>query len=63
METWKELVDDTRDFWMSGDIERVDCPSPLIFMKDFVAKNKPCIITGLMDTWPAMGLWNPAYVW
>ncbi|KAL6073144.1 Lysine-specific demethylase 8 [Balamuthia mandrillaris] len=35
-------------------IERVHVPSLERFYKDFMSKERPVIVTGLMDTWPAL---------
>ena len=36
--------------------------TPLTFYRDFVARNKPVIITGAIDHWPAMEKWNQNYI-
>jgi len=41
---------------------RVRAPSPLEFARDFVHQNRPCIITGAMDDWPAMSKWTDDYL-
>ena len=41
---------------------RVKCPSAAEFLRDFVLPNKPCVITGLMDDWPARHCWSPEYL-
>ena len=41
---------------------RVHSPSPLEFARDFVHQNRPCVITGAMDDWPAMSKWTDDYL-
>jgi jumonji domain-containing protein 7 len=41
---------------------RVEKPTPAQFLRDFVLPNKPCVITGLMDDWPAMQKWSEDYM-
>ncbi|XP_074568858.1 lysine-specific demethylase JMJ32 [Curcuma longa] len=60
-----------RDLWrearelglgVSGEVERLEAPpSPLVFLRDFVAANKPCIISRAATLhWPAVArsLWS-----
>ncbi|MET7394190.1 cupin-like domain-containing protein [Dactylosporangium sp. NPDC005572] len=42
-------------------IDRVHNPSPEEFTRKYVYKRKPAIITGLMDSWPAMERWSLDY--
>lgn len=37
-------------------------PTPLEFYRDYVAANKPVIITNAFDDWPAMKLWDLQYL-
>jgi [protein]-arginine 3-hydroxylase / protease len=46
----------------SPDIARLDRPSRAVFERDFLAKHRPCVVRGLMDDWPAMKLWDDAYL-
>ncbi|KAJ8774031.1 hypothetical protein K2173_009462 [Erythroxylum novogranatense] len=32
-------------------------PSPIHFLRDFVSKNKPCLISNAVAHWPALSLW------
>ena len=45
----------------SGAIERRDRLSRLDFLRDYYSTNRPVIITGMMDDWPAMCKWNLDY--
>lgn len=42
-------------------IDRIHAPSPEEFKHEYVYKRKPAIITGLMDSWPAMERWGLDY--
>ena len=37
---------------------RVEKPSPLEFLRDFVHTNRPCVITGTINHWPALTKWT-----
>ena len=36
--------------------------SPLQFHRAYVAANKPCVIRGAVDHWPALRKWTPEYL-
>lgn len=36
--------------------------SPVHFCREYVGSNKPVLITGSIDHWPALQLWNEAYL-
>ncbi len=39
-------------------IQRIHCPSMEQFLRDFMQKKKPVILTGCIDHWPAMKKWR-----
>ena len=43
---------------MSAEIERRHKLSRQEFLRDYYTTNRPVIITGMMDDWPAMRKWN-----
>jgi LPS sulfotransferase NodH len=43
-------------------VQRRPAPSRAEFCARYYAANRPVILTGLMDGWPAMTLWTPAYL-
>ena len=43
-------------------IERVEALSPERFARDYVAGNRPVIITGVASQWPAISRWTPDYL-
>jgi lysine-specific demethylase 8 len=42
-------------------IERIENPSPELFYRSFVRPNRPVVITGVADKWPAIERWSPEY--
>lgn len=42
-------------------IERITAPSPAVFHKEYVAQDRPVILTDMVDSWPARKSWSPAY--
>ena len=51
----------TRLHGQSGEIERRHRLSRLDFLNDYYSANRPVIISGMMDDWPAMTKWNLDY--
>jgi hypothetical protein len=45
----------------SGEIERRHQLSRLEFLRDYYSTNRPVVITGMMEDWPAMRKWNLDY--
>jgi [protein]-arginine 3-hydroxylase / protease len=43
-------------------IERVEKLSPEVFYRDFVRRNRPVVIRGVVDQWPALARWSPEYL-
>ena len=37
-------------------------PTALAFSRDYVAANRPCVVRGVVDHWPARGLWTASYL-
>eukprot|EP00887_Chlorella_sp_A99_P000675 scaffold5.g675.t1 len=52
----------TVQYLLGSHIERVTAPSPLEFLREYVAPNKPAVITGAIDHWPALRKWSEAYL-
>ena len=55
--------------WLSREVRelvshvpRVHSPSPIGFLRDHVSSNRPAVITGAFDDWPAMERWNLDYL-
>lgn len=62
---------DARDLfaWLSREVHelvshvpRVHAPSPIGFLRDCVAANRPALITGAFDDWPALERWSLDYL-
>ena len=45
-----------------GEVERVHKPSRAEFLDNYYSQNKPCVITGAMDDWPALTKWDGDYL-
>jgi len=45
-----------------GEVERRHKLSRADFLRDYYSANRPVIITGMMDDWPAMRKWNLEYL-
>lgn len=43
-------------------IERRERVTQAEFLENYYSKNRPVILTGMMEDWPAMKLWNPEYI-
>lgn len=43
----------------STEVERLHSPpSPVEFLRNYIAPNKPCIISNAIEHWPALSLWS-----
>jgi len=56
------LSNEVKDFYWPQTIERIVSPSPLTFYRDYVSKNKPVILTEMIDGWKALKKWNHKYL-
>jgi hypothetical protein len=52
------LSQEARDLYLESRISRISVPSPLVFYRDYVSRNKPVIIQGALDQWSASSNWN-----
>ncbi len=43
-------------------IERIDCPSPEEFYRNYFLKSKPVVITGVANKWDAISKWDVEYL-
>eukprot|EP00301_Raphidiophrys_heterophryoidea_P013760 c2127_g1_i1.p1 GENE.c2127_g1_i1~~c2127_g1_i1.p1 ORF type:complete len:308 (+),score=57.92 c2127_g1_i1:42-926(+) len=65
-ETWKdhraqcflELSREYQELYHADDIDRVYCLSVTDFLRDYVAQNKPVVIEGGAESWPAIQSWK-----
>ena len=53
----KQLGDDTRDYWVSGQVPRLHRPSSIDFMRQYMSYH-PFIVTGVVDQWKAYKEWD-----
>jgi len=49
-------------FWLDAIVPHINKPSSIEFLRNFVMKNKPCVIRGAIDHWPAMFKWTDDYL-
>ena len=47
---------------MANSIDRIENPTVEEFWANYLSREKPVIITGVVDKWPAFGKWNPDYL-
>lgn len=43
-------------------VDRQEALAPEIFLRDYYANQRPVVISGLVDHWPALSLWNADYL-
>ena len=59
---FKWLSKEVRDY-MPGSVSVLDSPpTALVFSRDFVGANRPCVIRGAVDHWPAKDLWTTEFL-
>ncbi|HYG64292.1 MAG TPA: cupin-like domain-containing protein [Thermoanaerobaculia bacterium] len=49
-------------FRIKGKVGRIEDPPPAVFFRKYVEANRPVVLSGVMEPWPALGRWNPAYL-
>lgn len=59
---FEALARDVRLLHAPRFIDRIPTPDPLFFYREFVAKNRPCIITDATAHWPALSRWTNEYL-
>jgi jumonji domain-containing protein 7 len=52
----------TKDYWVGHEVDVLEQPSALDFMRQAVCCYRPVILRGLMRDWPAMQRWNMDYL-
>jgi lysine-specific demethylase 8 len=45
----------------TSEVERVAAPSREAFFRDWVEPQRPVVVTGVVDTWPAFERWTPQF--
>lgn len=58
MSTLAELAQLDQPF----EVERIPLPPLEVFIRTCYAQNRPVILTGAVDHWPALQRWNPSYL-
>jgi len=49
-------------FRILGKVGRIEDPPPAAFWKRYVEANRPVVVAGVMEGWPALGRWTPPYL-
>jgi hypothetical protein len=62
-----ESLADSRSFLESlapesGGVERADDPGRVEFLDSFYSRNRPAVLTNVMNSWRALGCWSPEYL-
>lgn len=57
-----EASNDLRDLSVGFSVPIASCQNPLEFYRDFVAPNRPCIFTSLINDWDGLSKWSNEYL-
>jgi len=58
-----QLSNEARELYLFPDITILDAaPSPLVFLRDYVSKNRPVIIKNALAGWKALSKWTSDYL-
>lgn len=49
-------------FQVQGKVGRIEDPPPAVFFKKYVEANRPVVISGVMEEWPALERWSWDYL-
>src|SRR5215510_11550607 len=49
-------------FQVQGKVGRIEDPPPAVFFKRYVEANRPVVISGVMEEWPALDRWTWDYL-
>ena len=49
-------------FQVQGKVGRIEDPPPAVFFKKYVEGNRPVVISGAMEEWPALNRWSWDYL-
>jgi hypothetical protein len=49
-------------FSVQGKVGRVEDPAPQGFQQRYIQKNRPVVLSGVMEPWPALGRWSWSYL-
>lgn len=59
----EQLSKEARELYLSPEIPVLtSAPSPLVFMREFVSKNRPVIIKNALSKWRALTSWSSDYL-
>ena len=49
-------------FQIQGKVGRIEDPPPAVFFKKYVEGNRPVVLSGVMEEWPALERWSWDYL-
>jgi len=49
-------------FAVQGKVGRIEDVAPAVFFKKYVQANRPVVISGVMESWPALSRWSWSYL-
>lgn len=55
---FRSLSEEARDLYLDSRIPRISVPSPLVFYRDYVSRNRPVVIQGALEQWSALSKWK-----
>jgi jumonji domain-containing protein 7 len=61
MRPFLRLRNSVKDFMVPREIPVVDNIDPVCFLRDYVAQNRPVLLRGMIQHWPALSRWSLAY--
>ncbi|XP_040916457.1 bifunctional peptidase and (3S)-lysyl hydroxylase JMJD7 [Toxotes jaculatrix] len=54
---------EAHDLYLSPSVQYLEePPDPLLFYRDWIGPNKPCVIRNAFSHWPALSRWTPEYL-
>lgn len=60
---FRDLSLEARELYLDSTIPRISVPSPLVFYRDYVSRNRPVVIRDALSSWSALSKWNsPNYL-
>jgi hypothetical protein len=61
---WKTRRTESTDvsFHIKGKVGRIEDPPHSAFFRRYVEANRPVVLTGVMESWPALGRWTPEHL-
>lgn len=55
---FESISEDVRSFYSGLSIEYLENPDAFTFLRQAVSQHRPCILTGMLESWPALHKWQ-----